>query len=134
MKLVTLEWNGKPRTRNRSSAWPRASSNSIAWSMAWSEEDAAKAEAYRACADVVIWTPGVTSGNPISLNLLPDFAAIGDKQDRETEDERTQAVEMARATLGPYHCPTLSFGGNLGGIDLVVYTQLVLFERVPRCE
>jgi DNA helicase HerA-like ATPase len=45
-----------------------------AWSTrpeSWSEEEAAKAETYRACADVVIWTPGVTSGNPISLNLLP---------------------------------------------------------------
>jgi hypothetical protein len=62
----------------------------------WSEEDAAKAETYRACADVVIWTPGVTSGNPISLNLLPDFAAIDDA------DEREQAIGMAWATLVPF--------------------------------
>jgi len=51
---------------------------------------------------VVIWTPGVSSGNPVSLSLLPDFSAIGDKQDSQTEDERSQAVEMARATLAPY--------------------------------
>jgi hypothetical protein len=62
----------------------------------WSEEDAAKAEAYRACADVVIWTPGVTSGNPISLNLLPDFVAIDDA------DEREQAIGMAWTTLIPF--------------------------------
>jgi hypothetical protein len=62
----------------------------------WSEEDAAKAETYRACADVVIWTPGVTSGNPISLNLLPDFAAIDDA------DEREQAIGMTWATLIPF--------------------------------
>jgi hypothetical protein len=68
----------------------------------WSDEDAAKAKAYHERTDVKIWTPGVTSGAPISLNLLPDFAAIGDKQDKETADERTQAVEMARATLEPY--------------------------------
>jgi Helicase HerA, central domain len=68
----------------------------------WSDEDAAKADVYHARADVAIWTPGATSGAPISLNLLPDFAAIGDKQDVETADERTQAVEMARATLEPY--------------------------------
>jgi Helicase HerA, central domain len=68
----------------------------------WSDEEAAKSTAYGARADVVIWTPGVTSGNPISLNLLPDFAAIGNNRDSETEDERAQAVEMARATLGPY--------------------------------
>jgi Helicase HerA, central domain len=62
----------------------------------WSEEDAAKAETYRACADVVIWAPGVTSGNPISLNLLPDFAAIDDA------DEREKAIGMAWATLIPF--------------------------------
>jgi DNA helicase HerA-like ATPase len=62
----------------------------------WSEEDAAKAETYRACADVVIWTPGMTSGNPISLNLLPDFAAIDDA------DEREKAIGMAWATLIPF--------------------------------
>ncbi|MGB6326560.1 MAG: ATP-binding protein, partial [Methylocella sp.] len=62
----------------------------------WIEEDAAKAEKYRACADVVIWTPGVASGNPISLNLLPDFAAIDDA------DEREQAIGMAWTTLIPF--------------------------------
>lgn len=66
------------------------------------DEDAAKAAAYHAHTDVVIWTPGVSSGNPVTLNLLPDFAAIGDTQDKATEDERGQAVEMARATLAPY--------------------------------
>jgi hypothetical protein len=44
----------------------------------------------------------MSSGNPVSLNLLPDFAAIGNRPDSQTEDERTQAVEMARATLAPY--------------------------------
>src|SRR5262249_40252997 len=58
--------------------------------------------AYSASVDVMIWTPGVSSGNPMTLNLLPDFAAIGDGSDGETQDERAQAVEMARATLGPY--------------------------------
>jgi hypothetical protein len=70
-------------------AWPKRPES-------WSEEDAAKAEKYRACADVVIWTPGVNSGNPISLNLLPDFAAI------DNADEREQAIDMARATLIPF--------------------------------
>jgi hypothetical protein len=68
----------------------------------FSEDDGAKAAAYHNRTDVVIWTPGVRSGNPVSLNLLPDFAAIGQKQDKQTEDERAQAVEMARATLMPY--------------------------------
>jgi hypothetical protein len=68
----------------------------------FSDEDAAKAATYHARTDVVVWTPGLSSGNPVSLNLLPDFAAIGNKQDSQTEDERAQAVEMARATLAPY--------------------------------
>jgi hypothetical protein len=68
----------------------------------FSQDDVAKAAAYRDQVEVVIWTPGVSSGNPVSLNLLPDFAAIGDKHDPQTEDERSQAVEMARATLTPY--------------------------------
>jgi hypothetical protein len=70
-------------------AWP-------ARPQSWSDEDAAKAKTYRTCADVVIWTPGVTSGNPISLNLLPDFAAIDDA------DEREQAIGMAWTTLIPF--------------------------------
>ena len=65
-------------------------------------DDAAKADAYAARVDVVVWTPGLASGNPLALSLLPDFAAIGDRRDDWTEDERGQAVEMARATLAPY--------------------------------
>jgi hypothetical protein len=68
----------------------------------FSDQDVEKAAAYHAGTDVIIWTPGVSSGNPVSLKLLPDFAAIGDGQDEQTEDERAQAVEMARATLAPY--------------------------------
>jgi hypothetical protein len=74
-------------------AWPAAPEG-------WSEEDRAKATAYHARADVVVWTPGVNGGNPLSLQLLPDFAAIG--LDEAAADERSQAVEMARATLSPY--------------------------------
>ena len=54
----------------------------------FSDEDAAKAAAYHARAEVVVWTPGVSSGNPLSLNLLPDFAAIGGGEDSQTEDDR----------------------------------------------
>lgn len=76
-------------------AWPQVPEQ-------FSPEDAAKAERYRSSTEVVVWTPGVSSGNPLSLGLLPDFAAIGSGRDSESEDERSQAVEMARATLTPY--------------------------------
>jgi hypothetical protein len=59
----------------------------------WASGEVAKSEEYHSRADIVIWTPGVTSGNPISLNLLPDFAAIDDT------DEREQAVSMAWSTM-----------------------------------
>jgi len=68
----------------------------------FSDEDAVRAAAYRARAEVVVWTPGVSSGNPLSLNLLPDFAAIGGGEDSQAEDDRASAVEMALATLEPY--------------------------------
>jgi hypothetical protein len=62
----------------------------------WSQTDQTKAERYGAKADVVVWTPGVSRGNPISLKLLPDFAAT------EDGDERSQAVDMALSTLLPF--------------------------------
>jgi hypothetical protein len=63
-------------------------------------EDAARADAYHARSEVVIWTPGANSGRPISLPLLPDFSKIGDGP--QARDERDQAVEMALATISPY--------------------------------
>jgi hypothetical protein len=63
----------------------------------WTEEDSSKAADYRRHVDVTIWTPGRNAGRPMSLALLPDFAGLGDD-----EDERGQAIEMARATLGPF--------------------------------
>lgn len=76
----------------------------------FSREDVAKAADYRARTEVVIWTPGRSSGNPVSLKLLPDFSAIGDDR-----DEIDQAVEMARATLTPFVAATgASAGLKLG--------------------
>ncbi|MGD0024340.1 MAG: ATP-binding protein [Xanthobacteraceae bacterium] len=63
----------------------------------WTVEDTAKAADYRHNVEVAIWTPGRNSGRPMSLALLPDFAAL-----RQDADEREQAIEMARATLAPY--------------------------------
>ncbi len=63
----------------------------------WTDADAAEAADHRKKVDVVIWTPGLSGGRPLSLALLPDFAALGDDP-----DERAQATEMARATLTPF--------------------------------
>jgi hypothetical protein len=63
----------------------------------WTEEDAGKAAEYAKRIEVVIWTPGRSSGNPVALSLLPDFSALADDP-----DARDQAVEMANATLVPW--------------------------------
>ena len=46
---------------------------------------------------VIVWTPGISKGRPLYLDILPDFSALGDDP-----DESAQAVEMARATLLPF--------------------------------
>jgi Helicase HerA, central domain len=63
----------------------------------WTQEDSRKAADYCHRVEVAIWTPGRNAGRPMSLALLPDFAGLGDD-----EDERGQAIEMARATLAPF--------------------------------
>ena len=69
-------------------AWPTSPDG-------WGEGDAAKAARYRRDVDVVVWTPGVASGRPLSLPVLPSFARLADNE------ERAQAVDMAWATLSP---------------------------------
>ncbi len=70
-------------------AWPERPA-------AFTDEDEAKAKRYTVTVEVLVWTPGVHSGNPLFLSVLPDFAAVGDDP-----DERAQAVSMAADTLGP---------------------------------
>lgn len=59
----------------------------------WHEGDPQKAEAYHRRSQVILWTPGLESGNPLQLNPLPDFAAIDDRE------ELDQATDMARDSL-----------------------------------
>jgi hypothetical protein len=67
--------------------WPAAPED-------WTEEDQAKAERYFAQTEVVVWTPGLAAGNPLTLAPLPDFAALaGDPE------ELDQAVDMAWGAL-----------------------------------
>jgi len=62
----------------------------------FSDEDTARAAHYQARADVVVWTPGISAGNPLFLSVLPNFAALG-----PDPDELEQAIQMARTTLAP---------------------------------
>jgi len=62
----------------------------------WTQAERAKANRYFENVEVVVWTPGVNQGNPLTLSLLPDFGALDDP------DEKNQAVAMAHATLVPF--------------------------------
>jgi hypothetical protein len=70
-------------------AWPTPPAS-------WAAGDAARAEDYLASTDVVVWTPRRESGRPLSLQPLPDFAAVLDDP-----DEFGLALDSAVATLAP---------------------------------
>ncbi|GIH72886.1 ATPase [Sphaerimonospora thailandensis] len=69
--------------------WPETPS-------AWGDGDAAKAGAYLANTDVVIWTPGRVNGRPLSFQPLPDFTGLLDDA-----DEFNEAVDVAVTSLIP---------------------------------
>lgn len=80
-------------------SWPERPS-------AWTDEDATKAAQYRQVSDVVVWTPGLSSGNPLVFNPIPDFAAlVGSEASAETKDQLDAAVAMARSSLDPLVAP-----------------------------
>ena len=62
---------------------------------AFNDDDAAKAARYARDVEVVVWTPGASSGRPLTLAVLPNFALTPDAEDRAL------AVDMAWATLAP---------------------------------
>lgn len=60
----------------------------------WNAEDKQKAERYHQTTEVLVWTPGRETANPVNLNPLPDFSAVADNP-----DELGQAIDMASASL-----------------------------------
>ncbi len=60
----------------------------------WRPEDGEKARAYHQHSQVVIWTPGKETGNPVNLEPLPDLAAVANDK-----NELNEAVEMASDAL-----------------------------------
>ncbi|MDY7103113.1 MAG: DUF87 domain-containing protein [Actinomycetota bacterium] len=94
----------------------------------WFAGDAERAERYHRDVEVVVWTPG-GSGNPLTLDPLPDLAAVS--HDR---DELDAAADMARDALvdivargtsqksenkkGVLKAALLYFGKQLGGGQL----------------
>jgi hypothetical protein len=70
----------------------------------WHPADDARAEAYFAGTEVVVWTPRKDSGRPLSFQPLPDFAGVLDNP-----EEFDEAIESAVAALEPR---ALITGGN----------------------
>ncbi|MEU5909328.1 DUF87 domain-containing protein [Micromonospora sp. NPDC047527] len=69
--------------------WPEAPAG-------WGSGDAERAADYLAHTEVVVWTPRVTAGRPLSFQPLPDFTSL-----REWPDEFDQAIRSAVEALAP---------------------------------
>jgi Helicase HerA, central domain len=62
----------------------------------WSDGDAEKARDYYEHVDVVVWTPRLESGRPLTFQPLPNFQAV-----LADPDEFRAAVDVAVAALAP---------------------------------
>jgi hypothetical protein len=62
----------------------------------WGPGDQAKAAEYLANTDVVVWTPRITAGRPLSFQPLPNFEAV-----KDDPDEFRAAVDVAVDALAP---------------------------------
>lgn len=74
----------------------------------WKAGDAEKARQYHARSDVVIWTPGINRGNPLSLNPIPDLAAVVDDP-----DELNAALSMVVSSLASIVAPGSGRGNQV---------------------
>ncbi|MBW8484053.1 ATP-binding protein [Actinomadura parmotrematis] len=89
----------------------------------WGDGDAARAERYLAGTEVVVWTPGLAAGRPLTFQPLPDFAAV-----RGDADGLNAALDIAVATLAvPAGVGAATRKANLG--KAVLREALGLFAR-----
>ncbi|AOS64600.1 helicase HerA domain-containing protein [Actinoalloteichus hymeniacidonis] len=70
-------------------AWPQQPAT-------WAADDPARAADYLANTDVVVWTPRMERGRPLSFQPLPDLAEV-----LSDPDEFKQALDTAVAALAP---------------------------------
>lgn len=69
--------------------WPNAPE-------AWTDEHASEAQRYFAETEVVVWTPGLNRGRPLSFHPLPDFGPV-----LNDEDDFRRLLTSAVAALAP---------------------------------
>lgn len=90
----------------------------------WADDDAERAYDYLAKTDVVVWTPGLEGGRPLSFQPLPAFADVLDDN-----DEFRAAVNAAVEALAPRvnaHRGTV----NAGREKAILTEALRYFARV----
>ena len=92
-------------------AWPDPPS-------AWGPGDAERARDYLDNTDVVIWTPGVSGGRPLTFQPLPDFRPL-----RDFPDEFDQAIRSTVEALAPR-------AGIRGGTRQAQQAKAVLTEAL----
>lgn len=66
----------------------------------WKLGDDRKARRYHERSDVVIWTPGIRGGNPLSLHPLPDLAKVANDPE-ELDAALSMAVSSLAAIVAP---------------------------------
>lgn len=63
----------------------------------WTDEQGSEARRYFAETEVVVWTPGLSRGRPLSFHPLPDFDPV-----LEDLDDFTRLLRSTVATLAPH--------------------------------
>lgn len=91
MGIPSIVLDGANDLSRLGSPWPEGLSELPA-------EDRAKAQLYQKRAEVVVWTPGALSGNPMRLNPLPEFTLVGTTSE-EREAELVAAIDVATSSL-----------------------------------
>jgi hypothetical protein len=82
----------------------------------WKLGDDRKARLFHERSDVVIWTPGIHRGNPLTLHPLPDLAKVANDP-----DELEAALSMVVSSLGAIVAPATG-RPNPAALDVLLAT------------
>ena len=78
----------------------------------FTDEDEALAKLYRDEVEVVVWTPGISAGRPLTLPVFPVFV------EGEDQDSRDQSIAMVLETVAP-------LAGASSGVKLGILSDAV---------
>ena len=66
----------------------------------WREEDQQKADLYHRKSEVIVWTPGRESGNPLNLEPLPELSHVANDPE-ELEQATNMALDSLKGIVAP---------------------------------